>query len=68
MTREPFPVHPRYDNGSQGPAFIGDEVSPGTDPFRPLGTVVAIYLDGMVELSTGDQVPAADLVLLRRAQ
>ena len=67
MTREPFPVHPRYDNGSQGPAFIGDEVSPGTDPLRPLGTVVAIYLAGMVELPTGDQVPAADPGLLRRA-
>lgn len=72
--------HPRYagihtapGQPDEPPSFvwfvnIGDEVAP-TDPAEPgSAIVVAIYLDGMVELSTGDQVAAADLVLLRRAQ
>lgn len=49
-------------------ALIGDEVREDCDDDPSAGTIVAIYLDGMVELSTGDQVPAADLVLMRRAQ
>jgi hypothetical protein len=52
--------------------MIGDEVLDGAgcqspELAPPLGAVTAIYLDGMVELSTGDTVPAADLVLLKRA-
>jgi len=48
-------------------ARIGDEVGAPNGELTPLGTVTAIYLES-VELSTGDQVPAADLVLLRRAE
>lgn len=64
-------AHPMYADG--GRSMIGDEVLDGpgcrsTEPDPTAGVVVAIYLDGMVELSTGDQVPAADLVLLRRAE
>lgn len=67
-------THPCYGWLAASPwpdrrALIGDEVGEATATDTPsLGTVVAIYLDGMVELSTGDQVPAADLVLLRRAE
>ena len=40
----------------------------GDDPATYVGVVTAIYLDGLLELSTGDDdVLAADLVLLRRA-
>ncbi|MGL4297528.1 MAG: hypothetical protein ACRCW4_00450 [Candidatus Neomicrothrix subdominans] len=49
-------------------ACIGDEVSAPDGNFTPLGTVVGIGLDGMVELSTGDVIPAADLVLMRRGE
>lgn len=66
--------HPCYTHpvpGDPQPLWfvhIGDEVAP-IDPAEPSSAiVVAIYLDGMVELSTGDQVPASDLVLLRRAE
>lgn len=53
---------------------IGDEVAEKIEIqhgqhywLTPLGTVTAIYLES-VELSTGDQVPVADLVLLGRAE
>lgn len=72
-----YTAHPHYRHlchvsdrcEQRGPmVLIGDEVAP-TDPAEPASAiVVAIYLDDMVELSTGDQVAAADLVLLRRAQ
>jgi hypothetical protein len=61
-------THPIYGGAPAALAYIGDEVREECDHDPSAGTVVAIYLDGMVELSTGDQVPAADLVLLRRAQ
>jgi hypothetical protein len=48
---------------------IGDEVALAGDPATCVGIVTAIYLDGLLELSTGDDdVLAADLVLLRRAE
>ena len=47
---------------------LGDEVALATAPDTCVGVVTAIYLDGLLELSTGDDdVLAADLVLLRRA-
>lgn len=67
-------THPRYPvwqlpNGqytSPGPAHIGNVVAHRDDHTTPIGIVTAVYLDA-VELSTGDQVPVADLVLLKRA-
>ncbi len=48
---------------------LGDEVALADDPATCVGVVTAIYLDGLLELSTGDNdVLAADLVLLRRAE
>lgn len=50
------------------PVHIGDEVALAGDPATTVGIVTAIYLDGLLELSTGDDdVLAADLVLLKRA-
>lgn len=72
--------HPRYaadvisfgtvrattEGGS--PVLIGDDVALASDLSTSVGVVTAIYLDGLLELSTGDDdVMAADLVLLRRA-
>lgn len=49
--------------------YLGDEVALADDPATCVGVVTAIYLDGLLELSTGDNdVLAADLVLLRRAE
>ncbi len=49
--------------------LLGDEVALADDPATCVGVVTAIYLDGLLELSTGDDdVLAADLVLLRRAE
>lgn len=62
--------HPRYPAPPDRAYFvlIGDEVALAADPTTPVGVVTAIYLDGLLELSTGDDdVMAADLVLLRRA-
>lgn len=77
MTEGGTPTHPSYgaemlmgEISEPGPfVCIGDEVALAIDPSgRPLGVVTAIYLDGLLELSTGDDdVLAADLVLLRRA-
>ncbi len=51
------------------PVLLGDEVALAADPATCVGIVTAIYLDGLLELSTGDNdVLAADLVLLRRAE
>lgn len=69
-------THPRYlsagklriNHPDQLLALIGDEVVEQLPDDPSAGTVVAIYQDGMVELSSGDQVPAADLVLIKRAQ
>lgn len=63
--------HPRYSHPSVAgePAFrahIDDAVAFADTPNEWAGLVTAIYLDS-VELSTGDQVRASDLVLLRRA-
>lgn len=63
-------THPRYraPEGRVYYALIGDEVALAADPATSVGVVTAIYLDGLLELSTGDDdVLAADLVLLRRA-
>ncbi len=67
--------HPYYVQGDPREpqplwfVHIGDEVALATDPMLPVGVVTAIYLDGLLELSTGDDdVLAADLVLLRRAE
>ena len=64
------PQHPRYPapEGRVYYALIGDEVALAADPATSVGVVTAIYLDGLLELSTGDDdVLASDLVLLRRA-
>jgi len=70
-------THPSYgheiilgDISQPGPfVCIGDEVALAGDPATCVGIVTAIYLDGLLELSTGDDdVLAADLVLLRRAE
>lgn len=77
MHKVDYTAHPRYATAAASrenmlllnlEARIGDEVAAPQGDLPSLGTVTAIYLDGMVELSTGDQVAAADLVLLRRAQ
>lgn len=66
-------THPCYTHpvpGDPQPLWfvhIGDEVAHRLAHHTPVGTVTAIYLES-VELSTGDQVPVADLVLLRRAE
>lgn len=63
-------THPRYPapEGRTYYVLIGDDVALANDPTKSIGTVTAIYLDGLLELSTGDDdVMAADLVLLRRA-
>lgn len=66
--------HPRYfglrlDGGqvlrSSHYALLDDEVALTVEPAAPLGVVEAVYRES-VELSTGDQYPVADLVLLRR--
>ena len=64
-------ARPRYSHPSVPgePAFrahIDDAVAFIDTPTTWAGLVTAIYLES-VELSTGDQVRAADLVLLRRA-
>ena len=68
-------THPSYVQGDPRepkPLYyvhLGDEVALATDPMLPVGVVTAIYLDGLLELSTGDDdVLPADLVLLRRAE
>lgn len=63
--------HPRYSHPSNPGepslrAHIDDAVAYSDTPNEYVGTVTAIYLES-VELSTGDQVPAGDLILLRRA-
>ncbi len=65
------PGHPQYPAppGCTYYALIGDEVALASAPDTCVGIVTAIYLDGLLELSTGDDdVLAADLVLLRRAE
>lgn len=64
-------AHPRYSHPSNPGeealrAHIDDAVAFVDDPSTYAGLVTAIYLES-VELSTGDQVKASDLVLLRRA-
>lgn len=68
-------THPCYVQGDPREpkplwfVHIGDEVALASDPATCVGVVTAIYLDGLLELSTGDDdVLAADLVLLRRAE
>lgn len=64
-------IHPQYPAppGRAYYALLGDEVALADDPATCVGVVTAIYLDGLLELSTGDDdVLAADLVLLRRAE
>ena len=63
--------HPRYSHPSNPGeqalrAHIDDAVAYATHPTVYAGMVTAIYQES-VELSTGDQYPAIDLVLLRRA-
>lgn len=63
--------HPRYSHPSVPgePALrvhIDDAVAHAATPTEYVGTVTAIYLES-VELSTGDEVPAINLILLRRA-
>lgn len=76
MTEGGTITHPSYGadafmTGFMAPGsfvHLGDEVALASDPAIPLGVVTAIYLDGLLELSTGDDdVLASDLVLLRRA-
>jgi hypothetical protein len=45
--------------------LIGDEVAHRLAHHTSIGIVTAIYL-GSVEVSTGDQVPVADVVVLHR--
>ena len=70
------PQHPHYQGEVNlgetilfgPPVLLGDEVALAADPTTSVGVVTAIYLDGLLELSTGDDdVLASDLVLLRRA-
>lgn len=73
MTEGGTITHPTYpDRHPDFPEFpwlvhLGDEVAHRLAHHTPVGTVTAIYLES-VELSTGDQVPVADLVLLQRAE
>lgn len=64
--------HPRYSHPSVPGepalrAYIDDAVAHVEAPTEYVGTITGIYLDGMVEVSTGDLIPAAELILLRRA-
>lgn len=63
--------HPRYSHPSNPGepalrAHIDDAVALVDSPGKLAGTVTAIYRDS-VELSTGDEVIAGELILLRRA-
>lgn len=63
--------HPRYSHPSVPgePSLrvhIDDAAAHVDTPTEYAGTITAIYLSS-VELSTGDEVPAINLVLLRRA-
>lgn len=46
-------------------AMLADDVALATAPHTSIGTVTAIYRES-VELSTGDELPVRDLVLLHR--